>query len=84
MRLSVSSNRAELVVEDDGIGMANPPEFAELVGQGRLGLVGMQERARLIGATCTVQAGRRGTVVRLLARRGSNARNVRRATDASR
>ena len=84
VRLSVSSNRAELVVEDDGIGMANPPEFAELVGQDRLGLVGMQERARLIGATCTVQAGRRGTVVRLLARRGSNARNVRRATDASR
>lgn len=69
VRLSVSSTRAELVVEDDGVGMANMPEPAELVRQGKLGVVGMQERARLIEGTCTVRARRKGTVVRLTAPR---------------
>lgn len=69
VRLSVSSTRAELVVEDDGVGMANTPEPAELVRQGKLGVVGMQERARLIEGTCTVRARRKGTVVRLTAPR---------------
>ena len=69
VRLSVSSARAELVVEDDGAGMANAPDPAELVRQGKLGVVGMQERARLIEGTCTVIPGRKGTVVRLSAPR---------------
>jgi PAS domain S-box-containing protein len=73
VRLSVSSTRAELVVEDDGIGMANAPDPAELVRQGKLGVVGMQERARLIEGTCTVGPGRNGTVVRLSAPRQSRA-----------
>lgn len=65
VRLSISATRAELVVEDDGLGMTGAPEPAELVRQGKLGVVGMQERARLIGGTCTVRGGRKGTVVRL-------------------
>lgn len=84
VRLAVSSTRAQLVVEDDGIGMAQPPEPAELVGQGRLGLVGMQERARLIGATCTVEASRKkGTLIRLVKRPGAETHNARPATSAS-
>ncbi len=69
VRLSVSSVRSELVVEDDGVGMQDAPDPAELVRQGKLGVVGMQERARLIEGTCTVRPGRRGTVVRLSAPR---------------
>lgn len=82
VRLSVSSTRAELVVEDDGVGIANRTELAELVAQGRLGLVGMQERARLIGATCTVRPARGGTVVRLVARRVSQVHVARPVRDA--
>ena len=69
VRLSVTSARAELVVEDDGIGIENAPDPAELVRQGKLGVVGMQERARLIDGTCTVRPGRKGTIVRLSAPR---------------
>jgi PAS domain S-box-containing protein len=69
VRLSVTSGRAELVVEDDGIGVERAPDPGELVRQGKLGVVGMQERARLIDGTCTVRPGRKGTVVRLSAPR---------------
>lgn len=72
VRLSVSAARAELVVEDDGLGMAGAPEPAELVSQGKLGVVGMQERARLIGGTCIVRGGRKGTIVRLTAPRAAS------------
>lgn len=67
VRLAVSSTRTELVVEDNGVGMTTAPESAELVRQGKLGVVGMQERARLMAGTCTVRAGHKGTVVRLTA-----------------
>jgi PAS domain S-box-containing protein len=69
VRLSVSPTRAELVVEDDGVGVPSAPDPAELVRRGKLGVVGMQERARLINGTCTVLPGRKGTVVRLSAPR---------------
>lgn len=71
VRLSVSELRAELVVEDDGVGIDNPPEPAELVRQGKLGVVGMQERARLIQGTLTLHAKRKGTTVRMMAPRHS-------------
>jgi len=69
VRLSVSDAEAELVVEDDGVGIDSPPQPVELVRQGKLGLVGMQERARLIQGTLTVHAKRKGTLVRMAARR---------------
>lgn len=43
-----------MLVADDGIGAGRLPRPAELVEAGKLGIVGMQERARLIGATCSV------------------------------
>lgn len=63
VRLSASPSRCELTVEDNGIGIRNIAEPADLVRQGRLGVVGMQERARLIGGTCTVRPGKTGTTV---------------------
>jgi PAS domain S-box-containing protein len=41
-------------VGDNGVGLGVLPPSNELVAAGRLGVVGMQERARLIGAACTV------------------------------
>ena len=74
VRLSVSAARAELIVRDDGIGLQQVPDPGQLVREGRLGVVGMQERARLIHGTCTVRPGKRGTIVRLKAPRLSGHR----------
>jgi PAS domain S-box-containing protein len=41
-------------IGDNGVGLGVLPPSNELVAAGRLGVVGMQERARLIGAACTV------------------------------
>jgi signal transduction histidine kinase len=43
-----------LLVADDGVGAGRLPRPAELVEAGRLGIIGMRERARLIGASCIV------------------------------
>lgn len=43
-----------LLIADDGVGAGQLPPPAELLDAGRLGIVGMQERAKLIGASCTV------------------------------
>jgi signal transduction histidine kinase len=51
----------ELLIEDDGVGMPSNPR------QGSLGLLGMQERANLIGAEFRVTPGEHsGTAVRVL------------------
>lgn len=54
--LERSADAYRLLVADDGIGAGQlaPPD--ELVAAGRLGVVGMQERARLVGATCAVRS----------------------------
>jgi PAS domain S-box-containing protein len=41
-------------IGDNGVGLGVLPPSNELVAAGRLGVVGMQERARLIEAACTV------------------------------
>ena len=65
VRLSVSSARTQLDVEDDGVGIADIGSPSELVREGRLGMVGMQERARLVRGTCSIRPAKAGTVVRL-------------------
>jgi signal transduction histidine kinase len=60
-----------LCVKDDGIGFAVPERVGDLVAAGHYGLMGMQERAQLIGATLTIrsQSGEGTTVkVRLAGR----------------
>ncbi len=52
-----------LSIADDGKGMRTVPSNTELLASGRLGIVGMVERARLLGATCRVRTPRGGGVV---------------------
>jgi PAS domain S-box-containing protein len=55
-----------VVVKDDGKGFDMPSRMGELPRGGRLGLVGMQERARLVGASFTIDtAPGRGTTLRI-------------------
>ena len=50
VRLTFDTERVRLLVRDDGRGFDRVPSAAELLATGRLGLVGMQERAHLAGA----------------------------------
>jgi signal transduction histidine kinase len=49
----------ELVVRDDGIGFKPNRGPAENEGKGALGLIGMRERAALVGGTLTIKSARR-------------------------
>ena len=56
--------RVRMCVKDDGSGFHAPERISDLVSSGRLGLVGMHERARTLGGTLTVRSEPgRGTVV---------------------
>jgi two-component system sensor histidine kinase DegS len=48
--------RVQVTVQDDGVGFDAPTRMDELVLTGKLGLVGMYERARMLGGTLTVQS----------------------------
>ena len=50
VRLAFDPERVRLLVRDDGRGFERVPSATELLASGRLGLVGMQERAHLAGA----------------------------------
>ena len=50
VRLAFDTRTVRLLVRDDGRGLDRVPSAAELLSTGRLGLVGMQERAHLAGA----------------------------------
>lgn len=51
-------------IKDDGCGITELPTPAELLSENRLGIVGMVERARLVGGTCELRGGRsQGTTV---------------------
>lgn len=49
--LSFEPGRARLVVADDGRGIGSVPSVPSLMGQGKLGIVGMFERVRLMHGT---------------------------------
>jgi two-component system NarL family sensor kinase len=51
LRLKTSPNRVELVIEDDGVGFS-----VDTIPDGRFGLVGMNERARLMGGDLEIQS----------------------------
>jgi signal transduction histidine kinase len=46
----------EMAVHDNGKGFALPAPVEELATSGHLGLIGMRERARLLGGTLTIQS----------------------------
>lgn len=63
VRLELGADSYRLLVTDDGIGVSMLPIAPDLVAAGRLGVVGMQERARLVGATCSIGASRTWSTV---------------------
>ena len=65
VRIAFLPSYVTLTVEDDGDGFAAPERTEDLVGQGRLGLAGMRERARTFGGALTIrsQPGQGTTIV---------------------
>jgi signal transduction histidine kinase len=65
-----------LVVEDDGVGF-DPPSMDDASLRGGFGLLGMQERAALVGATLHIESTpHRGTTVLLRMTTTAPARNT--------
>jgi len=65
--IMVECQRAEIkvTINDNGRGFKLPPQLSEFAGQGKLGLTGMAERARLIGGEIEVgaQIGKGTTII---------------------
>lgn len=62
VRLQFDTNRVRLSVTDDGQGVEQR-RTAQLAANGKLGMIGMREQARLVDATINVANGRRGGTV---------------------
>ncbi|MFC2071236.1 PAS domain S-box protein [Chloroflexota bacterium] len=64
IKIEFDQDKTKILVSDNGKGFSLPQTIGDLAKDGKLGLAGMQERARLIGATLTVQSqpGRGSTV----------------------
>ncbi len=58
VRIIVSFRRSgvQMVIEDDGKGFAPPDKFVDVVASGKLGLIGMHERARILGGTLRIDS----------------------------
>ena len=66
--LSFRVSDVRLVVTDNGRGFERVPSVSELLGAGRLGIVGMEERARVVGARFSIRSRHPGgTTVDVLA-----------------
>ena len=61
--VSFGEQELEILVQDDGNGFNPPERLSDLVQEGHYGLMGMQERARLVGARLTIRSGGDGTEV---------------------
>lgn len=51
-----NGGRTRITVEDNGRGFEVPERTGELVSSGKLGLIGMHERAQLLGGTLTLRS----------------------------
>jgi len=60
VRLGYRRGAVSLVIRDDGRGPGTLPSASGLLSTGKLGLVGMEERVRLVGGEFAIRAGRRG------------------------
>jgi two-component system sensor histidine kinase DegS len=56
VRLVFTPDRVQMAVEDNGKGFKAPDGIGDLVAAGKLGLVGMGERARTLGGTLSVRS----------------------------
>jgi PAS domain S-box-containing protein len=59
VRLNYQATQVRLTISDDGTGVVERPT-SQLVTDGKLGLIGMREQAKLIGGNLAIAAGRRG------------------------
>ena len=66
MTVDITDEALTLIISDNGHGFEMPQRASDLVPSGKLGIVGMRERARLVGATLIVQSEiEKGTTVTL-------------------
>ena len=56
LTIEFSDTRLVMLISDNGSGFELPQRLGDLASTGKLGLAGMQERARLIGGTLTLQS----------------------------
>ena len=64
VKLKFGDNKIEMTVSDNGKGFELPTRVEDLAGTGKLGIIGMYERARLLGGTLRVNSERgKGTEV---------------------
>jgi PAS domain S-box-containing protein len=56
MSLDFGADALTLIIKDDGQGFNIPQRTSDLALSGKLGIIGMRERARLIGGTLIVQS----------------------------
>jgi signal transduction histidine kinase len=63
VHLGFGEHELEIRVQDDGSGFTPPERMSDLVQEGHYGLMGMHERARLIGARLAIRSGSEGTLV---------------------
>lgn len=54
--LTFHSQHIDLEILDDGCGFSVPRDLADLPGDGKLGLVGMHERAQLVGGSLQIRS----------------------------
>ena len=66
VRLAFADGSVRIAIEDDGRGLGPVPAPPELLAAGKMGIIGMQERARLAGASLRLGRSRLGgTLVEL-------------------
>ena len=64
VKLKFGDNKIEMTVSDNGKGFELPTRVEDLASTGKLGIIGMYERARLLGGTLRVNSeGGKGTEV---------------------
>lgn len=56
VQVEFSPSRIRMTIKDNGCGFNAPERIGDLVPTGRLGLVGMHERARLLGGTLQIES----------------------------
>ncbi len=56
MNMDFSTDAVTVIIKDNGTGFSLPERTSDLALSGKLGIIGMRERARLIGGTIIVQS----------------------------
>ena len=58
VKVEFAADRVKTSITDNGTGFDLPPNVTDLAKDGKLGLAGMEERARLVGATLSAESQR--------------------------